>query len=780
MANSNIDVLDSSGERIAGKQLKLFYNDRSDYEFLSEDTAREYGEVRHQVFEGTEYEYELPAGWSFEKHVAISPSALHKNSGRLRTGNLVGLLSVKVLDGEHAVGHVDFQVRAKKLAFREEYRKMLEDIAEAAAELAMSTSEFTFQKFEVDPSTDPKTLYEQFSFVRSLMSSESFKAAIGKICSSPLTAMRDVVEERRTDSLRRMDRNVVRQIASSANRLPLPVNHPLQVKGILSDVPRFVSVNSREETVDILENRFVKYVLETFMSFSLDVAALAKDDSRLRNEALSLADSLESMLLEPFFQDVSRLDRMTLSSPALQRKEGYREVLRSWVMFEMAAKICWSGGEDVYGAGNRNIAVLYEYWVFFELLKIVSDVFDIPAREKESLLAKVENGLELVLRRGKAVMLKGVYNSGGVMRPMRVRFHYNKTFSKTDTLEKQGSWTVDMRPDYTISIWPDVYSEEIAEQLDTIVHVHFDAKYRIENFKEIFVETTTENQQQVLNEFHAEEDRGTFKRGDLLKMHSYNDAIRRTYGSYILYPGSGEEAKPRYREIIPGIGAFVLRPRISSSLAEGSVMLKVFLMDVANSLQNRITQHERLAKYGHHVHKDEPQLLSNEAMKLQLPEYNKAMARPFIPSEEYVIVGYYKNDAHLQWILNHYYNFRLGDVRGTLHISPGMTSAQYLLLHGPGEASHTDHMFRIDYDNSRMVWSKADFNGTGYPGTPSGDFYLMFKLKPIQPGEPLYGGVYDIRNLNGYGGGRNSAKPFDTTFVDLLRHGVVSVLQQPH
>ena len=780
MADSNIDIFDSSGEVIAGKQLKLFYNDRNDYEFLSEDMAREYGEVRHQVFEGTEYEYELPAGWTFEKHMAISPSALLEKTGRLRTGNLVGLLSVKVLDGEHAVGHVDLQVRAKKLAFREEYRKMLEDIAEAAAELAMSTSEFAFQKFEVDPSTDHRTLYEQFSFVRSLMSSESFKAAIGKICSSPLTAMRDVVEERRTDSLRRMDRYVVRQIASSANRLPLPVNHPLRVKGILSDVPRFVSVNSREETVDILENRFVKYVLETFMSFSLDVAARAKDDSRFCNEALSLADSLESMLLEPFFQDVSRLDRMTLSSPALQRKEGYREVLRSWVMFEMAAKICWSGGEDVYGAGNRNIAVLYEYWVFFELLKIVSEVFDIPPREKESLLAKGKHGLELVLNRGKEVMLKGVYNPGGVMRPMRVCFQYNKTFSKTDTLEMQGSWTVDMRPDYTISIWPYTYEGRRldasgAEELDVIVHIHFDAKYRIEDFKEIFVETTTENQQQVLNEFHAEEDRGTFKRGDLLKMHSYNDAIRRTYGSYILYPGSGEKTKPRYKEIIPGVGAFVLRPKINSSIAEGSVMLKGFLRKVANSLQNRITQHERMAKYGHHVHKDGPSQIPVVAMKLKLPEKNEAMARPFIPSEEYVIVAYYKDDAHLRWILDNYYNLRLGDVRGTLHISPGMTSAQYLLLHGPGEASHTNRLFMIDYGNSRMVWSKKDLVDTGYPGTPSGEFYLMFKLKQIQPGKPLYGGVYDISKLQRYGGGRNSAKPFDTTFADLLQNGVVSV-----
>lgn len=777
MEERPIDILDSSGMVIAGKALTLVVDDGKDYEILSEDEAREYGEARHQIFEGTEYEYELPAvGWSFAKHEAIFPSTRHPNAGRLRTRNLVGLLTVKVMDGEHEVGHVDLQIRAKKLAFREEYRKMLEDIAEAAAELAMSTSESTFQKFEVDPSTDCKTLYEQFSFVRSLVASESFKAALARICSSPLTAMRDVVEERRTDSLRRMDRNVVRQIALSANRFPLPASHPLRIKGVLTDVPRFVSANSREETVDILENRFVKYVLETFMSFSLDIAAWTKDDSRLRNEAMSLADSLESMLLEPFFQDVSRLDRMTLSSPALQRKEGYREVLRAWVMFEVAAKICWSGGEDVYGAGNRNIAVLYEYWVFFELLKIVSEVFNIPAKEKESLLAKDKDGLELILRRGRTIMLKGVYNPGGVMRPMQVRFHYNKTFAKANTLEKQGSWTVDMRPDYTISIWPVDCSEESAEQKDAIVHVHFDAKYRIENFKEIFVETTDDNRQQTLNDFHEEEDRGTFKRGDLLKMHSYNDAIRRTYGSYILYPGSGEEAKMRYREIIPGIGAFVLRPKINSSIAEGSVTLKDFLRKVAASLQNRITQYERMAKYGHHVHKDGPSQIPVVAMKLKLPEYNEAMARPFIPSEEYVIVGYYKDDAHLKWILENYYNFRLGDVHGTLHISPGMTSAQYLLLHGPGEATYTDHMFRIDYAHSRMLWSKADLVNNGYPGVPSGDYYMMFKLIEILPTDDLYGGAYNISVLQGYAGGHNSAKPFATTFENLLLNGVVSVL----
>jgi predicted component of viral defense system (DUF524 family) len=775
MGDPSIAILDSSDNAIAGKSLTLFFDDEQDYELLSEAEAREYGEARHQIFEGTEYEYELPAGWSFEKHMAISPSAVHKNTGRLRTGNLVGLLRVKVMEGEHEVGHVDLQIRAKKLAFREQYRKMLEDIAEVAAELAMATSEFTFQSFEVDPSSDRKTRYEQFAFVRSLLGSDSFKAAIGKICSSPLTAMKDVEENRRTDSLRRMGRDVVRQFASGANRIELPAGYPLRVAGVLKDIPRYVRVMTREETVDVPENRFVKHVLETFMFFSLDVAVAAKDDSRLQSEANFLAEQLESMLLEPLFKDVSRLERMELSSPALQRREGYREVLRAWVMFQMAAKICWTGGEDVYGAGNRNIAVLYEYWVFFELLKIVSEVFDIPAKEKECLLEKDEHGLELMLCRGRTVMLKGVYNPGGMMRPMRVRFYYNKTFSKEATLDKQGSWTVDMRPDYTISIWPDDYSEEKAEELDSIVHIHFDAKYRIENFKEIFVEATNEKQQQVLNEFHAEEDHGTFKRGDLLKMHAYNDAIRRTYGSYILYPGKGEDAKRRYREIIPGIGAFELRPIVNSDVALGSVKLKVFLMDVANALENRVTQLERLAKYGHHVHKDEPIQISNEAMKLKLPEDKDPKIRPFIPSEEWVIVGYFRNNAHLQWILRNYYNLRLGDVRGTLHVTHGMTLAKYLLLHGPGEASHTNRLFKIDYVHSRMVWSKKDLVDAGYPGTPSGEYYLMFKLKPIVLGEPLYGGTYNICKLNGYGGGRNSSKPFDTTFTNLLQRGVVRV-----
>lgn len=166
---ANVEILGTSGEPIAGKVLILDYGAQSDYDHITAADALKYSEVRHQITEGVEYEYELPVGWSFEKHSTLYPSARHPNAGRLRTGNQVGLLHLNVWDGVRVVGCVDLQIRSRKLNYRTEYRQMLEDIAEAAAELAMSTSELTYQKFDVDPSSDKKTRYEQFAFVRALI-----------------------------------------------------------------------------------------------------------------------------------------------------------------------------------------------------------------------------------------------------------------------------------------------------------------------------------------------------------------------------------------------------------------------------------------------------------------------------------------------------------------------------------------------------------------------------------------------------------------------------------
>jgi predicted component of viral defense system (DUF524 family) len=152
-----------------------------------------------------------------------------------------------------------------------------------------------------------------------------------------------------------------------------------------------------------------------------------------------------------------------------------------------------------------------------------------------------------------------------------------------------------MRPDFTITFWSDGYGYEAAEEAELVVHLHFDAKYRVEKIQELFG-----SGEEDLAEEKNEQRAGIYKRGDLLKMHSYPDAIRRTQGAYILYPGikppeaGGETLWMGFHEILPGLGCFAIRPGSNKDM--GLLSLKDFMLDVLEHLGQRTSRRERLAK----------------------------------------------------------------------------------------------------------------------------------------------------------------------------------------
>jgi predicted component of viral defense system (DUF524 family) len=125
-----------------------------------------------------------------------------------------------------------------------------------------------------------------------------------------------------------------------------------------------------------------------------------------------------------------------------------------------------------------------------------------------------------------------------------------------------------MRPDFTISLWPSNVSESAAEADGSIFYVHFDAKYRIEAIRELFgdegagadVEVTDVN----VGDDPDKAVEGRYLRADLLKMHAYNDAIRQSAGAFVIYPGSESASWTGFHELLPGLGAFVLRPGVGS------------------------------------------------------------------------------------------------------------------------------------------------------------------------------------------------------------------------
>lgn len=557
-------------------------------------------EVPWQIRENNEYEYSLDTDLRLADHPAVSQSARKLHVGRLRPLNLVGRLQLDVLrisDGEK-VGVAEIEVTSRKFGYRGDYRIMLDDIARKATDLVFSSEEAVAQPVVPNTAVDSSTLYQRFAFLRAILESEQFNAALARICASPIRKLENIEDTCSVQNVCHVGTDVARQFASAMDRIALPAGHQLHSR--MASVPRRLLISQRHETCDIDENRFVRCVLETFSDVMRQVADLAPASGRLRTEAIAMAEKLERYLTEPFFRQVSRMTRLPLGSMALQRKEGYRDVLRAWSLWETAAKLSWTGGEDVYAAGKKDVANLYEYWCYFKLLDIVQQLFHVSDEAVAQKLISCTNGLTLSLKEGVRTVLHGTYApfaSGTRFRKLAIEFAYNATFSRVAG-GWGSSWSLPMRPDYTIALRPDGVDIDTARRNDLVTYVHFDAKYKVDEYELL----RTQMKEPLPSELYPEDESTQarmardVKRVDILKMHAYRDAIYHTGGAYVLYPGEKGNNYPQYHEILPGLGAFPLSPSIDST-----TKIESFLRNVAEHLCDRLTQWEELNYQRHAV-----------------------------------------------------------------------------------------------------------------------------------------------------------------------------------
>ena len=730
---------------------------------VDELDAQRNGEAPTQILEGFTYEYKLPDGYSFvEDQPVIYPSKREDSAGRIVSGIYVGTLKLYIEDKEGTeCGFFELEVRSSKASYREDYRFMLESIAEKSTDLILRSTSPVFQKLTYDYSSDPETDYQRFSFIQSMVDSDEFDQALHRILTYPVSAWS---EEDRDQDIRRLkgfSGKEMRRIASDQNRFPIPRGHSLYE--ILPNLPTRIKTTSKTRTLDTPENRFVKHALSEFRDFCSSIRGSLEDAgsrfSRAYKEAVSLEEKLSRVLNQDLFRELSPPDSLPLNSPVLQRKEGYRDVLRIWLLFDLAARLIWKGGEDVYQAGKKDVALLYEYWLFFILTDLIGEVFSIQP-DISSLFEATPSGLGIKLKSGKQTILSGIYTNP--IRDLCIEFSYNKTFSGESNYPGAGSWTKSMRPDYTLSFWPKDVNKNTAESQELIVHVHFDAKYRVDNLQEILGDKELD-----LDSEKEEQRKGTYKRADLLKMHAYKDAIRRTAGAYILYPGNSNMKFHGFHEIIPGLGAFSIRP---SRVDDGSGELKDFLKQIRNHFLNRASQRHRLTYRIFDIFEDQ----DDRELREPLPEViHNRRVKP--PKDMHVLVGYCKSDAHREWVLeNQLYNFRLTG-RGAIseHVDPEMLLADYMLLHWEGHLV-TKEIFRIVHDLGRgpRIMTASQLNTLGYPN-PRHDEYVVYQIAPEIEGE-FDGAKWDLTQLEEYRTGRGSGLPFAVSLVELMQSKVSS------
>ena len=724
---------------------------------IAEGEAAEHGEEPLQLQENGRYEYELDTlGLSLLPETgngAVKPSINPKRThcGIIEPGLNTGRLGLIVRNDDGTiVGKAAVEVRSLKVDYRDHYRRMMEDITDRCVSLLMEIRSPSALRFSPDPGKTFETIHQRFAFLRSLLDSRHFRDALHRIATHP--HRRWEPEETVCDIRRgfRPDARSQRQLAKGSRRVPLPAGHPLTAT--VSSLPERITVQKNVQTDDTPENRFVKFVLRSFCGFLNSMRLKLEEvgnagDTRLKDDIKYLENGLESALYAEIFRGVSEPDMLPLGSPVLQRKDGYREILQAWLKFDMAARLVWHGGDDVYGTGQRDIAALYEYWVFFRLLDIVAGIFELKKPEVEELIEETGDGFGLKLKSGRHLAIRGSFASGG--RKLLVEFGYNRTFSADGRRTKEGSWTKNMRPDYTLSLWPEEFEPEDAEAQELMVHVHFDAKYRVDRLAELFGSDDPDVEER-------QERRGTWKRADMLKMHAYRDAIRRTQGAYILYPGNDDPAKfTGFREILPGLGAFVMKP------GSGDAELCKFIRDVVEHVCDRATARERQTYHTYRVN----EVPSEYQVRQQIPEYEPQTKRRHAPpAETSVLVGWCKDEDHLKWIQqSKLYNFRMDTSPGSLRLKPEIAGAKYLLLHGKG-SNAIPGLFRIISDGPRVI-SKDALVKRGYPHVPGHDHYL---ISDVEPAAEFQGFEWDYKKLESRQAGRKSAWPYHVSLAELM------------
>lgn len=239
-------------------------------------------------------------------------------------------------------------------------------------------------------------------------------------------------------------------------------------------------------------------------------------------------------------------------------------------------------------------------------------------------------------------------------------FYYNRTFGKKDFegTDYQGSYSRDFRPDYTLTIFPSAYKEDQAIKIGEVSFIHFDAKYRVTDITSLFGKENLDSED--FSEQKKDETVNTYNRGDLLKMHTYNDAIRKTIGSYVLYPGTSnkENEFKVYDELLPGVGAFAIRPGDKENA--GAETLKKFISDIIDFKSKDSTRQYRKDYFENSIIRGPGDITSSTHFSAQ--------------KRNYVLCGMIRHDYLNHLKANHYiplseidYEYRLKNPESRLY-----------------------------------------------------------------------------------------------------------------
>lgn len=501
------------------------------------------------------------------------------------------------------------------------------------------------------------------------------------------------------------------------------------------------SYNEVHSTHDTMENRFVKYTLQSIgrrLSAIITTVLSATQEELSERHRQMWADyqtSLRKLSKHPFFKSVGKFDGMKQESLVLQSRIGYQQIYKDWLKLKRGIDL-YNGAANI---GTLQIWEIYELWCFIKMKNLVAEVLGIDKNKpshkqlisepKGTLLNPfTDSSLEHVVEYRYPFAEETDSNERKAQLEAHegdvVTLHYQHTFNRKGGKDEYGmsinTATTEQRPDIVLHI-----RKSSGEVVLTYL---YDAKYRVINDKRLDKDFEEQDIAENINM-----PGGDYPPTDAInQMHRYRDAIyyskeyeqyhsKEIIGGYILFPGRGndEYIKNRYYSASiesVNIGAFPLLPN-------SNTLLKSHLSDI-------------LMKYGTsamHVAKAKPQ----RTLAYVTEEEKAAML-----TDDLVMVAVAGSEEKRQWMFdNLWYNIPLDKIAD----SP-WNKAKYLLLYVKGEkyVGNLCKIVRTRHD----VWTKERLIQSNYPDEPHNSFYFMMRIrKPSDTDAELQKLKFNIKDI---------------------------------
>ena len=471
----------------------------------------------------------------------------YKFAGTLNFRSYVGKSFLDVKKDNQKSIPIPVEVRSKKIDYFNQYSAMIADLSQHALSLIFEVNSPLYQEFVI-ANEEKLTYYEDFMFLEYLFRQDNLPAVfeyLSKNMHSQLINHDEIVPISLANNLNSSSLN---NIVSRPNQLFKTDSQIKMAEKLNGYLPINIHQVKHEDSIDTPENQFFKYFLDMLQNLVEKLLSNSKK-GYIQDKLKFFREEIEYYLSAKFFNHISTMDYVPFNSQILQKKEGYRDIFQYFLMLEFSFRLSWDDLNNKFKGFEKKLSELYEYWCYFEILKVLNDLSIIKIDFEDVFeVNRSKWGINVI--KGKRSSKKFKLNIRG--HDVDIELFYNLTFSdKTD----YKSYSLAFKPDYTLLITTTVNQH----------FIHFDAKYRseleiIDFYEKIGEKSGSEIEKEIEKRDALEEKEYVFKDADIYKMHTYKDSILLSSGSYVLYPGTKSKYFKQEDLVIPSVGAFSLTP----------------------------------------------------------------------------------------------------------------------------------------------------------------------------------------------------------------------------